>query len=321
MSKWLHFGEKPKRYEKIILEIGEDHISGASELSRKAASVFIIFASETKAKDNATYGEEIFSLGKKLMLSQIYMAPIFNLVNSILSGVEELRYSVDLPELKSFTKEKAEEFSANSLSFLEKIAQSGAALVENNFTIMSFSSSGSILSILRRAKDAGKNFKVIVPESRPQCEGRILAKFLGMENIPTTLITDAACGIFAKAVNLMLVGADSISEDSFVNKVGTKYISLLSQELKIPFYVVCETSKFISKSLRPKIRPFGNPAEILEESLRNVTVENPYYEEIPLSHCQGIITNEGFLTPMEVLNFIEKKKICQSLLDQMKELL
>jgi translation initiation factor eIF-2B subunit delta len=305
-------------YTDLVVEIKNDHVSGASEISRKACSAFADFSSQVKVSSKEEYFDRLLKLGVDLVSFQPYMASVFNLANSILYHIEELLPILSVEELCESTKEKAEEFCYNSLNSMQKIAKHGEVLIEKGSKVLTFSSSGSILSILKKAKEEGKKFEVIACESRPMFEGRLLAKFLGNAEIPVTLITDAAMGIFAKEATLFLVGADSISETTFVNKVGTKYLCLLSFEHKIPLYVACERSKFISDAWRPKPTVWGDPKEVLDFELSNVKVENPYYEEIPLSYCQEVITNEGFLSPNDIPNLIRKTRLCKKFMEHMK---
>lgn len=306
-------------YTNLVEEIKSDHVSGASEISRKACSAFVAFSSEVKAKSKEEYFDKLLKLGVDLISAQPYMASVFNLANSILYYGEELLPTLSVEEFREFTREKAEEFCYNSLSSMQKIAKNGEVLIKEGSKVLTFSSSGSILSILKKAKEEeGKKFEVIVSESRPMFEGRLLAKFLGNAGIPVTLITDAAMGVFAKEATLFLVGADSISEVTFVNKVGTKYLCFLSKEHKIPLYVACERSKFISDGWRFKPMIWGDAREVLDFELLNVKVENPYYEEILLSYCQKVVTNEGFLSPQEIPNCIRKTRLCKKLMEHLK---
>jgi translation initiation factor 2B subunit (eIF-2B alpha/beta/delta family) len=304
----------------VVREIGADNVSGASELSRKAASSFVLFASENPADSGQEYFRGLSELGAKLILAQPHMASIFNVVNSILYSVEQSLPALGGDELADFTREKAQEFIANSLSAVQLIAENGEGLIAEGSRILTFSASGSILAILKKAKEMGRNFKVVAAESRPMFEGRLLARFLGNARIPVTLIADAAMGTFAKDADIFLVGADSVSESSFVNKVGTLYLCLLSREYHVPLYVACERSKFISGQWRPSPHAGGDPGEILDSELLNVKAENPYFEEIPLSFCRQLITNEGFFSPSDVPRYIRKTRLCRDLMERMKDL-
>ena len=305
-------------YIQTLEEIRRDRISGASEISRKAASAFILFSDQHDAQTSREYLHKLLTLGVELVSAQPHMASVFNLVNSVLYAVEELSPTLSLEELAEFTKEKAEEFNHNSVNSLQQIARHGEKLIEDGTTVLTFSSSGSILAILRKAREEGKSFEAIVCESRPMLEGRILARFLGNAKIPVTLITDAAMGTFVSKADLLLVGADSVSETSFVNKIGTLCLCLLSKEYQVPLYVACERSKFISSDWLPSSITRGNPREVLEDELQNVRVENPYFEKIPLVYCQQVITNEGFFSPYDVPQYIRKTRLCKKLMDYLK---
>lgn len=305
-------------YTDLMEGIKSDHVCGASEISRKGSSAFVAFSSEVEAQSKEEYFDKLLELGINLVSAQPYMASVFNLANSILYYVQELLPTLSLEELRECTRDKAEEFHSNSLNSVQKIAKHGEALIQDCSTLMTFSSSGSILAILKKAKEEGKEFKVMVSESRPVFEGRLLAKFLGNAGISVTLITDVAMGIFAQEAALFLVGADSISETTFVNKVGTRYLCLLSRQYEIPLYIACERSKFVSESWRFQPMVWGDPKEVLDHELPNVKVENPYYEEIPLSYCRGVITNEGFLSPSDIPHNIRKTRLCKKLMEGVK---
>jgi translation initiation factor 2B subunit (eIF-2B alpha/beta/delta family) len=304
----------------VVKEIGADNVSGASELSRKAASSFVLFASESPTDSGQEYFRGLSELGAELILAQPHMASIFNVVNSILYSVEQSLPTLSGGELADFTRDKAEEFIANSLNAIQLIAQNGEGLIAEGSKVMTFSASGSILAILRKAKEMGRDFEVVVCESRPMFEGRLLARFLGNAKIPVTLIADAAMGAFADKADIFLVGADSVSESCFVNKVGTFYLCLLSREYHVPLYVACERSKFISGKWRPSPHAGGDPGEILDSELLNVRAENPYFEEIPLSFCRQVITNEGFFSPSDVPRYIRKTRLCRDLMERIEDL-
>ncbi len=299
---------------KELEELRADHTSGASDLARKAAEILIHFSEETKSTDNQRFLIELTKLGKKLIASQPESVPIFNLVNSILLATEHVRESLSLTDLRNFTFQKAQEFKTNSLKALERIAIWGDPLIENNFKVMTISNSSAVLYILRKSKLGRTSFQVYVPESRPLCEGRLLAQKLADLGISVQLITDASMGLWAPQIDLILVGADCVSENNFTNKVGTKILALLAKEYKIPFFVATERSKFISELVRKKGSFMGSPLEVWEEKHEKIEVQNPYFEQIPLSYCKKIITNDGFFVPTQIPKMIRKSRVAKDLL-------
>jgi translation initiation factor 2B subunit (eIF-2B alpha/beta/delta family) len=181
--------------------------------------------------------------------------------------------------------------------------------------VMIFSSSASVLGILREAHRRQKQVAAYVCESRPLLEGRRLARMLAEEGIKINLIVDAAAGYFIPKTDLVLVGADSISEEDFVNKIGTFALGVLARRHKKPFWVAAEENKFISREARGYPAISGDPAEVWQQSQPNITCLNPYFEVIPLELVDKILTNQGLLTPFEVPNFVRQFPLAPELVE------
>jgi len=58
-----------------------------------------------------------------------------------------------------------------------------------------------------------------------------------------TLITDAQAAVFAGSVDLVLLGADALTEVGAVNKVGSRLIALAAREAGAPVYACCDSGK------------------------------------------------------------------------------
>lgn len=302
-----------KRAYEIVKSIREDNLSGATILARKAAEGFTVFSQEVGVRTPEAYWEELVKYGISLIRAQPRMAPIFNLVNTILWEIKErMRMGGSVPELKALTKSRAENHSGESIRALEKLASRGQSLIKTGDKVMTYSFSRSVLQILLKARENSKRFQVIVPESRPMLEGRLMARRLSEEGIPCILIVDAAIGKLLKRSTLVLVGADSLCEEHFSNKIGTRALALLSREESRPFYLACEKSKFIPAGCLPQIEEEHDSREVLREEWPGVKVENPYFEQIPLRMTTGIITEDGILEPEAVCNL--EVKICEDLL-------
>ena len=101
-------------------------------------------------------------------------------------------------------------------------------------------------------------------------EGIIIANKLGQNEIKVRLTTDAALFSFLPEVQLVVVGADTISSEGLVNKIGTFSLSLSAREYKIDFYALCGTEKFLPKGRSVDLKDPKEPKEVLKESLANV---------------------------------------------------
>jgi len=300
-------------YKKLFKEIEKDYLSGASVLSRKTARAFEIYAQVVDAKTQSEYLRKVLKLSKDLISHHLFITPIFNLCNLILCSLERKKSDLTVASLRKLTENLAKDFYKNSFCAEEKIGEIGLTLIKKDSKVITNSFSSSVFSILKRGKEKKRKNKVIVLESRPLCEGRNLAEKLGNLGIDVTLIVDSAMGIFAKDADFVLVGADCVTEKFFVNKTGTYPLALLAKDRKIPLYVASEKSKFIPEKYRMKSIHKGEVFEVYEKKLKNVKVENPYFEEIPLSFCERMITEDALLTPREVYQLIKRIKISRNL--------
>ncbi len=155
--------------------------------------------------------------------------------------------------------------------------------------VITLSRSGSVLNILKLWYKKNKKIRVVVCESRPKLEGRLMAKSLARAGIKTELITDAMMGLYIQDVDSAIIGADIILKNgNIVNKVGSKSLALFCREYKKPFFVVTTKSKF-SSSNKFKAKE-ENPKEILDNRIKNLSVSNIYFEVIERKFITKIFT-------------------------------
>jgi translation initiation factor 2B subunit (eIF-2B alpha/beta/delta family) len=157
-------------------------------------------------------------------------------------------------------------------------------------TLITLSRSGTLLNILRFWYKKNKKIKIIVCESRPKYEGRLLAQDLLNAGIKVELITDAMMSLFVAKSDAAIIGTDSVLRNkNVINKVGSKSLALFCKEHKKPFYVVTTSSKYSDKkSFKPKNE---NPDEIWKKQHQKLKVNNIYFEEIENKLITRIITD------------------------------
>lgn len=111
---------------------------------------------------------------------------------------------------------------------------------------------GSSLLPLLAASSANGSFKgssrgpglsVIVCESRPLCEGVVMAQRLAAAGLQVTAITDAQAGVFVEEADLVLLGADAVTPAGVVNKVGSKLLALAAKAAGVPVIAVTDSLK------------------------------------------------------------------------------
>jgi translation initiation factor 2B subunit (eIF-2B alpha/beta/delta family) len=153
---------------------------------------------------------------------------------------------------------------------------------------------------LRHLAEATNNVRAIVVESRPAREGVGLARALGEHGIRSTLIVDAGIAQFMERVDAVIVGGDTVSGSFFVNKLGTHPMVLTASSHDVPTYLLASLLKLVPDGEVPDVDAPRSPEEVEPDHMDNVTVENYYFERIPLAPLSGVVTEEGVLPPEEI---------------------
>ncbi len=209
-----------------------------------------------------------------------------------------------------------------------KMATFGAALIENNDSILTHCNAGSLatfdygtaLGVLYKAKEQKKRFRVFLDETRPLLQGsRLTAWELLRHKIDATLICDNMAADVMKRglVNKVFVGADRITANGDVaNKVGTYSVACLARAHKIPFYVVAPISTFDMDLKSGEDIPieFRKSDELIwikgiQIAPRDIKTYNPAFDVTPHQFVTAIITDIGIFKPPYEKSLLRLKKL------------
>jgi len=280
---------------KQIEEIRQDRIHGASWLSRQAIGVMNLTVEKSEAKNVADFLEELKAVGSGLMEVRPSMASITNCVSHLIYQVsQQSEMERDLGSLKKLARSKGNELIENLEETFLKAAEQGARVIGKGDRLMTCSYSSTICQTFKVAKLAGKEFHVLVAESRSSsgnAYGEMTFEQLKAYGIPAEVIPDKNIKQYISKVKKALVGADSILADgSLINGTPTYAVASAAKESQIPFYSLCETLKFDARSY------LGQQPE-LEEG----------FDRVPPHLVTGIITEEGIIKPSEIMDYIKQR--------------
>jgi len=262
----------PDRVQRALEEIASDDLSGAAEILRRAADLFAMLDSQTPQ-------ETIDSLSIALALAQPRMSPLIRLANEVMKSSHDAA--------ARFVEEAARGAGA--------AAKHAANLIDEDARVLTHSRSSTVIEAFAQARRAGKSFSIVATESRPMFEGRTLAEALIKQDVPVTVIIDAAAAVAIEEVDLVLVGADAITPVSVINKVGTRMIALAARDKGVRVFSVCDTSKFICEDCLAPEREHP-AAELWPDAPAEVCITNNYFESTPLALFTGIVTEHAILS-------------------------
>jgi translation initiation factor 2B subunit (eIF-2B alpha/beta/delta family) len=267
----------PAELRDRIALIAADRQSGASEILDEVVEVL---------RDALRTGAPIELVARDLCRAQPSMAPVWNAALAALA-------SARAPErFERFVQRVAHASAALARFGVECFAtdRPDAAL-----RIVTVSFSRSVLTVLE-ALARMRTIQVACSEGRPALEGRRLASRLAASGIPVTCFSDAAIGHALESADAVLVGADAVGPEWFLNKSGTRMLAATAVQQGLPVHVVASRDKFVSHALaaRVVVRE-GASTEMWEAPPERVTVRNPYFEPTPLDLVASLITDMGVL--------------------------
>jgi len=300
--------------ERIIRQVAEDNKSGAAEILRRASqAVSLLEAFEQDTIESAR--RAVVDTCTAIARAQPDMAPLMNLASAV---VQAAHLATRAGEVSEAAAARARAFSDDAARAAAVAASQAAGLIGEGATILTHSRSSTVLAALKQAKASGKCFRVIATESRPMLEGRAMAESLARANISVALIADAAASSVLEKADGVLIGADKVTPEYLINKVGTRMIALAARERDVPAYAICDTSKFtsIQANLTADQRSAG---ELWPAAPQGVEVLNSYFEPTPLDYFTAIITEVGNLQPQQARQRAEEMVIHQALLDALNK--
>jgi methylthioribose-1-phosphate isomerase len=220
----------------------------------------------------------------------------------------------DAGQIKKALVEEAIKIHSEGIEADQKLSQHGVGLIEDGFTIMTHCNTGALatggygtaLGVIKKAKEQGKNIRVIATETRPLLQGARLTTWeLKKAGIPYRLITDSMAGYFMsrQKVDCVIVGADRIAANGdTANKIGTYSLAVLARENGIPFYVAAPTTTLdttLDKGIDIPIEE-RSPEEVTRVQGVSIAPEgtevlNPAFDVTPHQYITAIITERGII--------------------------
>jgi translation initiation factor eIF-2B subunit delta len=280
------------QFSQAIATIATDNRYGAAEIAEQAADLLLRRATAGEPASPDAFRQELTLTGWALIQAQPSMAPLVNLVNSVLWKVEE---SETPRELRNAVAQATEEFKRQIRQHALQVAEGALALINDGATIVTISYSTTVLNALLHAQRAGRRFNVVCAESRPVFEGRQTAAALAGYSIPVQLMVDAAAMDAAAAAQVVLVGADMLSTRGLVNKIGTHALAAVARSHDIPFHALCGSEKFLPPGFTVLEQLDWPAGEVLPDAREGVAVRNRYFDTTPLELISGIVTEQGTL--------------------------
>ncbi len=258
---------KQKKFDKVVRDIKSVKIQGARNVAKAAIKAYFLVPSKKS---------------KKALLKSRPTEPMMeNVLEMAELGIpkETILYHFD--------------------SAQDKINSYVHKIIKPNSVIFTHCHSTNVSNALKYSHNKGKKFEVYNTETRPLFQGRKTSKELRKAGIKVTMFVDSAIGIAlgkeqgTKKVSIVFLGADALTKNGVINKVGSELVARIAKDEKIPFYIVADSWKFTKSPVPIEQRKLN---EIWDNAPRKIKIKNPAFEFIDKKYISGIITEEGFMS-------------------------
>jgi ribose 1,5-bisphosphate isomerase len=269
--------EVPVALQRRIARIATERESGASAILDEVIRV---------VEDARAAGAPMTLVARAVCRAQPSMAPVWNVALEALASADSParfeRFALRVARAPAALTRVAVEFLLGDVG-------------DRPLDLVTLSFSRSVAMVFE-ALAHSHAVRVACSEGRPALEGRRLASRLAASGIPVTYFSDAAIGHALAGANAVVVGADAVAPEWFLNKSGTRLLAAAAAQQGVPVYVVATRDKFVSHAVATRIAVTeGAPAELWETVPAGVTVRNPYFEATPLDLVASVVSDIGVL--------------------------
>ncbi len=276
-------------------------IRGAGKIAREASSALSDLASSWNGSSKDDLIEDLKKAARELHSTR---PSAVSLRNALLLTLKDVEKETDITSVKDMVIKRSGEFISSSQKALDRIAEIGKNRIPKGSTVMTHCNSSAALAVIHSAFMDGRVEEVFATESRPWRQGQITVKWLSGRDIPVTMIVDSAVRHFMNDMDIVCVGADTITANgAVINKIGTSQIALAAREARTPFMVCAETYKFSRETLMGSLVEIEDrgPDEVADpmrpEDFPGVKFRNPVFDATPPEYIDSIITELGIISP------------------------
>lgn len=304
------------RYQDVADAIRTMVIRGAPAIGAAAAFGLALAGYQSVAPSKEGLMRDLKEAGEYIKKARPTAINLDWAVRRMLAAAEEFTGSAD--EIRDRLLSLAEEIADEDVEVNKRLAEYGAALIEDGDHIVHHCNTGALatvdwgtaLGVIRMAHEQGKNIHVFVDETRPRLQGtRLTAWELEQYGIPYDIITDGSSGYLMRRgmVQKVIFGADRVAANGDVaNKVGSYMLALAAYDNGIPAYCAFPISTVDFELERGDLIPIEEreQAEVLELSLMgkrvapdNASARNFAFDVTPARLISAWITEVGVIHP------------------------
>ncbi|KAK9996393.1 hypothetical protein SO802_021079 [Lithocarpus litseifolius] len=240
-----------------------------------------------------------------------------NAVRFLKTRISDLPLTLSESEAKAALCSDIEHFINEKIILADKvIVRHAVTKIRDGDVLLTYGSSCVVEMILLYAHEMGKQFRVVVVDSRPKLEGQALLRRLVAKGLSCTYSHINALSYIMHEVTKVFLGAASVlSNGTVYSRVGTASVAMVANAFHVPVLICCEAYKFHERVQLDSIcfNELGDPDAIAKVSGRmdvnylnnwankeNLQLLNLMYDATPSDYISMIVTDYGMIPPTSV---------------------
>ncbi|KAK9288925.1 hypothetical protein L1049_017396 [Liquidambar formosana] len=240
-----------------------------------------------------------------------------NAIRVLKNRIAKLPLTLSESEAKSSLCSDIDRFINEKIVLADKvIVRYANTKIRDGDVLLTYGSSSLVEMILLYAHELGKQFRVVIVDSRPKLEGQALLRRLVEKGLSCTYTHINAASYIMHEVTRVFLGASSVlSNGTVYSRVGTACIAMVAHAFRVPVLICCEAYKFHERVQLDSIcsNELGDPDAISKVPGRmdvnyldnwankeNLQLLNLIYDATPSDYISMIITDYGMVPPTSV---------------------
>ncbi|KAF5479858.1 hypothetical protein F2P56_000647 [Juglans regia] len=308
-----------------VYKVGLQYLSGSIS-GGNARCIAMLEAFREAIKDYSTPSEKTLSRDLTAKINSyvsflIECRPLSismgNAIRFLKSRIAKVPLTLSESEAKALLQSDIEHFINEKIILADNVIVNHAVTkIKDGDVLLTYGSSSAVEMILLHAHELGKQFRVVVVDSRPKLEGKLLLRRLVGKGLSCTYTNINAISYIMREVTQVFLGASSVlSNGTVYSRVGTACVAMVAHEFRVPVLVCCEAYKFHERVLLDSIcsNELGDPDVISEVPGRddinyldgltnseNLQLLNLIYDATPSDYVSMIVTDYGMVPPTSV---------------------
>ncbi|KAK7381119.1 hypothetical protein VNO78_33643 [Psophocarpus tetragonolobus] len=240
-----------------------------------------------------------------------------NAIRFLKSRIAKLPLTLSESEAKASLQSDIERFINEKIILANKvIVKHAVTKIRDGDVLLTYGSSSVVEMILLHAHELGRQFRVVVVDSRPKLRGQLLLRRLVEKGLSCTYTHINAVSYIMHEVTRVFLGASSVlSNGTVYSRVGTACVAMVAHAFRVPVIVCCEAYKFHERVQLDSIcsNELGDPNIISNvlgredvkhldgwANVENLQLLNLIYDATPSDYVSMIVTDYGMVPPTSV---------------------